>query len=161
MNISVKKAIGLAAIAVAGYYLFKAMGKKSADSKPAQGGEATPPSNVSADGLNQNAAKLRRDIFRRGPADIVRPERIPFRPERPALKRPIYMPSYNAIPNAYDRTVGMPLMNRNPATEMYANADGTQMYATFGGRCSTDLQTACRCMSEKTERYKIDIPQLP
>jgi hypothetical protein len=161
MNISIKKAIGLAAIAVAGYYLFKAMGKKTPEAKPAEGGEAPLPTNVSADGFNSNPTNAQRDIFRRGPVDIVRPERIPYRPAKPCRKEPIYMPSYNAIPNAYDRTVGMPLMNRNPATEMYANADGTQMYASFGGRCSMDLQTTCRCMTEKKERYKMDIPQLP
>jgi hypothetical protein len=158
MNLNAKKAIGIAAIAVAAYYLWKAMGNKKA-AEPKQDDSA----NASADGVNQQpmGQNRRRDIFRRGPVDIVKPDRIPFRPARPGLKKPIYMPAYNALPNAYDRTVGMPLPVKPQPMEYYANADGTQMYATFGGSCSTDLQTACRCMSQKTERYKLDIPQLP
>jgi hypothetical protein len=88
--------------------------------------------------------------------------RVPRKPRRPEIKRPIYIDPLNAIPNVYDRGVGARVVGMDRVVrEPYMNADGQQMYATFGGRCSENIQRACRCVTGKTDKYKLDIPDLP
>ena len=70
--------------------------------------------------------------------------------KRPEIKEPVVIEPINLIPNIYDRGVGAKL-NINP----------DQMYASFSGQCSENIQTACRCVKSKDSRYKLDIPQLP
>jgi hypothetical protein len=69
------------------------------------------------------------------------------------VKRPIYIPAINSIPNVYDRGVGQPL-------DMAANASKESFY-NMSGYCSENLQNACRCSAARTGKYTLDIPQLP
>ena len=69
------------------------------------------------------------------------------------VKRPIYIPAINAVPNVYDRGVGQPLA-------FSANASQESFY-NMSGYCSENVQNACRCSAGKTGKYTLDIPQLP
>lgn len=71
--------------------------------------------------------------------------------QEPVIKEPIYIPSSNLWPNIYDRGVGAPLPTKAPQD---------QYYASFAGACSEDIQTACSCVKEKDQRYRLDIPNL-
>lgn len=165
MNLKPMNVLAIAAVLLGSYYLLKMGGvkeKKVDDANPKEPVKAPKAESASADGFGEDNGRLTvADLSKKSPVDIVKPDRVPYKPKKPCRKEPIYLPAYNAIPNAFDRTVGMPLAPRNPQAEMYAHADGAQMYASFGGSCSSDIQTACRCMTAKTERYKLDIPKLP
>lgn len=147
----------LAVIGLAAYYLL--MGKKKPlkkeDLPAGSGGSAAPvikgtgaPQAPTSNGGQKTPVTVQ-DLSKRTkptfvPTDYVMPDI-----EKPALKQPIEIPALNLIPNVYDRGVNQPLPNRD------------QYYASFAGQCSEDIQTACKCASNKTEKFKIDIPKLP
>ena len=69
--------------------------------------------------------------------------------EKPALREPVKIAPVNLIPNVYDRGVNQPL------------GETDQFYASFAGVCSENMESACKCTSERREKYKLDIPKLP
>jgi len=69
--------------------------------------------------------------------------------EKPTLKEPIAIPATNLVPNMYDRGVGQPL----PMNDQY--------YASFAGVCSENMESACKCTSQRKEKFKLDLPKLP
>lgn len=157
--------VGLAALALAAYLLYRNQGAPKAE-KPKADGEKTP---------DQQSASMAGYSYATGDSRVTvedlsfRPGlqtrwslRVPYRRRRPETKQPIYINPTNAIPNVYDRGVGAQVVGMNRLVrDSYMNADGTQMYSTFRGSCSEDLQRACRCVATKSERYKLDVPQLP
>lgn len=69
--------------------------------------------------------------------------------EKPALREPVEIAPVNLMPNAYDRGVNQPL----PLNDQY--------YASFAGVCSENMESACKCTSQRKEKYMLDIPKLP
>jgi hypothetical protein len=69
------------------------------------------------------------------------------------VKRPIYIPAINSIPNVYDRGVGLPL-------EMSANGSQETFY-NMSTYCTENTQNACRCSANRTRKYDLDVPKLP
>ena len=68
------------------------------------------------------------------------------------IKKPIFIPAINVIPNVYDRGVGQPLA-------VSANASQESFY-NMAGYCSENVQNACRCTAGRTGKYTLDVPQL-
>ena len=159
--------VGLGALALAAYLLYRntMSGKygatKKADDK-APDNQASMAGYGYASGDTQDKRVTVEDLSVRPGLQTRWSLRVPKKPRRPGIKRPIYIDPLNAIPNVYDRGVGARVVGMDRlARESYMNADGEQMYTTFGGRCSEDIQRACRCVVGKTEKFKLDIPDLP
>lgn len=76
--------------------------------------------------------------------NLVTPEIL-----KPTFKKPIDIPATNLIPSVYDRGVGQPL----PMNDQY--------YASFAGVCSENMESACKCVAGKKEKYQLDLPKLP
>lgn len=165
--------VGLGALALAAYLLYKGtMDKKAKEAKPEA--DKSPEANMAgyeyaggygyASGAPVKPGKrvTVEDLSVKPGLDSRWSLRVRYPRRRPETKQPIYINPLNAIPNVYNRGVGKQVVGMDRlASDGYMNADGTQMYSTFGGSCSADLQTACRCISGKTENFKLDIPQLP
>ena len=159
--------VGLGALALAAYLLYrKTMDPKS--KKAEDKGEKAPEANAAGysyaigDMLRSKKRVTVDDLSYKPGLDSRLSLRVRYRRRRPETKQPIYINPTNQIPNVYGRGVGASVVGMNQLVrEAYMNADGTQMYASFGGRCSEDLQKACSCVTGKTDKYKLDIPQLP
>lgn len=169
--------VGLGALALAAYLLYKntmsgqgASNKKEGDDAPdkkaSMAGYGNGYQDASgygyASGVQQDKRVTVQDLSIKPGLQSRWSLRVPKKPRRPGVKRPIYIDPLNAIPNVYDRGVGARVVGMDRlAGEQYMNADGAEMYASFGGSCSEDLQRACRCVVDKTERFKLEIPDLP
>ena len=135
--------VGLGAIALLAYLLLKKKKKnvvlsdiKVDSTAPAP---ATPSASVS---VSKSSSPVN---LKRSPV-LIEDIKVP-------AKEPIFIPAINSIPNVYDRGVGQPLaFSANGKVESFYN---------MSGYCSENVQNACRCSSEKTGKYTLDIPQLP
>ena len=163
--------IGLGALALIAYYVFRKKPvlnvEKAPATPPASATPVAPPANVPSltpspavklvkgidDGiitdekriLAEEEAKMR---LARKKARIIMPEDIKVPSVEPIMISPI-----NLIPDVYDRGVGkQPRMNIPASGESYYNMSGV---------CTENIQNTCKCASQKRNRYKTDIPQLP
>lgn len=69
-------------------------------------------------------------------------------------KEPLYIQPNNAIPNVYDRGVGLPVAS--------LSANGKDSYFNNSGVCSENIQQSCKCATMPTKtKFKADIPTLP
>lgn len=83
----------------------------------------------------------------------VRNPRVVIPAEKPVEKKPIFMPTNNAVPNAYNDTVGLPV---EKLTIVHQAGD----YQNFVGN-TTNIQCACANNKKRTQRYRTNLPQLP
>lgn len=137
--------VGIGVIALLAYYLFK--GKKVvtlADIKvvknPSVPRLPTQPIKVTVNN------KVDDVVLRKSPL-LIEDIRVP-------VKRPIFIPATNSIPNVYDRGVGQPLA-------FSASAINEDSYYNMAGVCSESTQNACRCSVERVKKNRLEIPQLP
>lgn len=128
--------IGVLAIAGLAYYLFR---KK----QPAKeiGQVADTKTNPIPDAVKQIG-----NILMPTKAVTVEDIKVP-------VKQPLYVQPANAIPDLYDRGVGLPVAS--------LSANGQNSYYNTSGICSEDIQKACKCQSNSTSKFKADIPTLP
>lgn len=68
-------------------------------------------------------------------------------------KEPLYVQPSNAVPDVYDRGVGMPIAS--------LSANGKNSYFNSSGLCSENMEKACKCATTTTNKFKADIPTLP
>jgi len=156
--------VGLGALALAAYLLYKNMAKEKPKAKEAKAPEqeASMAGYGYATGVPQDKRVTVQDLSYRPGLNTSWRLRVQKARRRPKVKAPIYINPLNAIPNVYDRGVGAEVVGMSQVIrEPYMNADGEQMYASFGGLCSKDLQRACRCVVDKPEQYRLEIPKLP
>ena len=153
--------IGLGALALIAYYVFRKRPVLNVGKAPATPPASVPSATPSASGkivkgiddgtitaekraLAEEAVKQR---AARKKARLIMPEDIKV----PAVE-PITISPVNLIPNVYDRGVGQPTMN--------VAANGQSFY-NMSGICTEDIQNTCKCASKKRNGFKADIPQLP
>lgn len=88
-------------------------------------------------------------------ANILMPTAKPVTVEdiKVPVKQPLYIQPTNAIPDLYDRGVGLPIAS--------LSASGQNRYYNQSGICSEDINKACRCQTNSTSKFKADIPTLP
>lgn len=148
----------VAGIGILAWYLLK--GKKSPlkvqDLTAGSGGSAAP--SLKGNGAPEPVAQLNSGLKQPLTVEDLSKKVTPVIPakdlvlpvlDKPTLKEPLEIAPVNLIPNVYDRGVNQPL----PLNDQY--------YASFAGVCSENMESACKCTSERKEKFKLDIPKLP
>ena len=82
------------------------------------------------------------------PNKVVTVEDIKVQP-----KVPLYVAPTNAVPDIYDRGIGLPIAS--------LSANGKNSYFNSSGVCSENIQQSCKCATTTKNKFKADIPTLP
>ena len=151
-----KTLLGIGGVAILAYVLFRNKKKVQVSDLQKQPVNVIPAvirrkkDLVTLDDLSSNS-QARTGIG--GPTKVRRSRLILDQTKIP-VKEPIIINPINVIPNVYDRGVGMELA-------VSASGEVQGYYENMSGICTEQLQKACKCTSEKQERFPLNIPQLP
>lgn len=141
----------VAGLGLLAYFLLR---RKKVVAKEIGQSQNTPPSTKIVEGLDKGTvARTTRSLRAEG---VRVPKRKLIKVDDIVVpkKAPIYISPANLIPDVYDRGVGKPIDNVNFDSE-------SNSFYNVSGVCSENMQRACKCASERTGKYQLDIPKLP